>query len=236
MNNESMEPALKHLVVIPDGNRRWAKENGISAIDAYKKVASNYTYILDTCREKNIRYFTGWVFSTENWKRDQAEVTGLMMLFERLLKEHWSLLKEQKIRFRHLGRKDRISQNLRDIIENIEKETAEFSEYNYQLALDYGGRDEIMRAINNIIADAKEGKVSSMDEELFKQYLDTKDIPDPDLIIRTSGEKRLSGILPFQAVYAELEFVEKYFPAMTKEDLVAIVDSFNSRHRRFGGN
>lgn len=236
MSNEIVP--LNHLVIIPDGNRRWAKNSGVPAWEGHRRGANNLDMILQVCKEKEIHFLTMWGFSTENWKRDQEEVKFLMELFFQLLDSKKNDLIKYEIHFTHLGRKDRLPENLKKKIVEVEEATAHFTQWNYQVALDYGGRNEITRAVNSIVADAKSGKLAEeITEEKIKEYLDTTlRIPDPDLILRTSGEKRLSGIMPYQSVYAELEFLDKKFPEMTKEDLESIIEGYYNRQRRFGGS
>lgn len=226
---------LNHLVIIPDGNRRWSKSSGLPVWEGHRRSSNNLQYILEVCKEREIHYLTMWGFSTENWKRDQDEVKFLMDLFSHLLSTKLEEFIKNEINFRHLGRKDRLPESLLKLIEKAEKETAKFDTWHYQVALDYGGRDEILRATNKIIEDVKAGKIDGqVTDEKFASYLDTAGVPDPDLILRTSGEKRLSGMMPFQGVYAELEFTDMRFPEMTKESLNELIEEYYNRQRRFG--
>jgi len=223
---------MRHLSIIPDGNRRWAKNKGLSPVRGY--VASgSYDHIkslFEVLREYQIPYFSLWAFSTENWKRDKIQINGLFEVIERGIEKLTDEAESNKIRFMHCGRKDRISERLRDKIVNLEEVTKHFKNSIFLMGIDYGGRDEIVRAINKIIKSGKD----SVNEEEVKTFLDTKDIPDPDLIIRTGGEKRLSGFLPFQTTYSELFFTDVFFPDFKPEDLRLAIREYESRERRIG--
>ena len=223
-----------HVVIIPDGNRRWAKEKGLFVTAGHYKSASyeNVKSILSEAKAIGIRYISFWGFSTENWSREEVEVKAVFELVSGLLDKLEKEAEENKVRFRHLGRKDRLPRELLEKIKKVEEKTSKYSDLNVQLCLDYGGRDELIRAINKIILDG----VKKVDDKMFSEYLDTKDIPDPDLIIRTSGEKRLSGMMPFQSVYSELYFADCYFPDFDALELKKAVEDYQKRQRRFGGN
>lgn len=222
-----------HVVIIPDGNRRWARARGLKPWEGHYKSGS-YDNLISLFREAKrlgVKYLSIWAFSTENWKRDKKEVDILLNLTLKRIMDFSKEIHNEKIRFRHIGRKDRIPVKLVRELEKLEKETAGYNESNVQLLLDYGGRDEIIRAVNKLIKNGKE-----VGESEFSEALDTFDIPDVDLIIRTSGEKRLSGLMPFQGVYSELYFIDKHFPEFTAEDLRIAVEDFSNRKRNFGGN
>jgi undecaprenyl diphosphate synthase len=223
----------RHIVIIPDGNRRWAKSRMMKPWEGHIKAGSheNLFPLLKKARGLNIEYLSLWGFSTENWKRDKKEVDILMNLFTKTIKKSSQEFHKEKIRFRHLGRKDRIPKELLIEIEKLEKETSDYNDFNFQLCIDYGGRDEIIRAVNKLVKKGVE-----INEENLAKSLDTAEIPDPDLIIRTGGEKRLSGIMPFQSDYAELYFTDKYFPDFNADDLGLAVEDFSARKRNFGGN
>lgn len=224
----------KHVVIIPDGNRRWAKGKGLDEIEGHKTSGSyqNLKKLLNEAKNLHIKYMTFWGFSTENWKRNKKEVSALFVLIENLLIKIKDDLIKEKTRFRHLGRKDRLPRQLVQVIENLEEQTKEFSDFNLQICLDYGGRDEIVRALNKAL---KSGN-SEINEEDLKNYLDSQGVPDPDLIIRTSGEKRLSGFMPYQSVYSEFYFTDIHFPDFGPEHLREAVSEFSKRKRRLGGN
>ena len=183
-------------------------------------------------KKLGIEYISFWGFSTENWKRDKKEVDIIFKILDNALDEFEEEFLEKKIRFRHFGRKDRISKKLLVKIKKLEEKTKNFKEFNVQLCLDYGGRDELLRTMNKLL----KGKKKKIDEQTFSNSLDSQGVPDPDLIIRTSGEQRLSGLMPFQAIYAELYFTKKNFPDFDKKELRKAVKEFGRRKRRFGGN
>jgi undecaprenyl diphosphate synthase len=238
MSDNTIDTApIKHVVIISDGDRRWATAHNLPAWEGHRRGADNIRNMLEVCQERNIPYLTMWGFSTENWKRDKDEVQHLLsIILDGIKREHKEAIKN-KIRFRHLGRKDRLPANLMEEIRATEEDTKNYTEWNFQAALDYGGQDEIVRATKKIAEDVKSGKltIDSIDEKLFNSYLDTADLPYPDLIIRTSGEQRLSGMLPFQGVYAELAFVDVMFPDFNKAEFNKVLDEFLLRNRRFGG-
>jgi len=220
-----------HVAIIPDGNRRWAKEKGLNTYEGHKKGFDQLIKIAKKARKLGIKVFTVWAFSTENWKRTQEEVGYLMKLYEIMLDKYLNDALKDKVRIIHIGRKDRINENLKNKIINIEAKTKSFDKNYLCIALDYGGRDEIVRAISNV-----KDQISNIKENNFNKYLDTKDLPfpDPDLIIRTGGEQRLSGFMLWQSQYAELEFVKKYLPDYTDSDFENTIKEFSERQRRFG--
>jgi len=216
-----------HIAIIPDGNRRWAKEKGLPTFEGHKKGFEALINIGKKTRELGIKILTVWAFSTENWKRSKEEISYLMNLYEIMLDKYLTEALREKIRIIHLGRKDRINKTLKNKIINIEEKTKNFTQYYLCIGLDYGGRDEIVRAIK---------KSSNLSEDNFNQFLDTKDLPypNPDLIIRTGGEKRLSGFLLWQCQYSELVFIDKYLPDFNNDDFEKIINDFSKRQRRFG--
>lgn len=222
----------RHIALIPDGNRRWARERrlGVSKGHEYAARVDRALELIDECKKLGVYYFTIWGFSTENWKRDTKEVYRLVSLVSSLLKKFANELPERNIRFRHLGREDRLPAGLDRDIRSLEEKTAHCTGFYLQFCFDYGGRDEIARAVNKIL---KSG-VKTVSEEDFSHYLDSEGIPDPDLIIRTSGERRTSGFMPFQSTYAEWYFTDVYFPEFGSEQLRAAVEEFAVRKRNFG--
>ncbi|MFW6283223.1 MAG: polyprenyl diphosphate synthase [Minisyncoccales bacterium] len=232
MTNKNPIPI--HIGIIPDGNRRWARSRGLSSLKGHEKAAEKERIkkLFSVSKNLGVKYLSLWGFSTENWKRSEKEKDNLFRIFFNLLDELEDFLHKEEIRFRHFGRKDRISKKLANKIKKIEEETKKYDLFNFNICLDYGGRDEIIRAVDNVL---KSGK-RKMTEEEFQNFLDTKDIPDLDMIIRTSGEKRLSGFMPFQGVYAELFFINKHFPDFSYKDLKKLISDFGKRKRRFGGN
>ncbi len=220
-----------HVAIIPDGNRRWAKEKKKITYEGHKKGFERLIKITRKARELGIKVFTVWAFSTENWKRSTEEISYLMKLYEIMLDKYLTEALRDKIRIVHLGRKDRINKNLKNKIVNIEEKTKNFDKYYLCIALDYGGHDEIIRGINKIRR--SQSVISEFD---FNEYLDTKDLPfpNPDLIIRTGGEQRLSGFLLWQSQYSELVFEKKYLPDYSDEDFENTIKEFSVRQRRFG--
>lgn len=218
-----------HVVIIPDGNRRWAKEKGWKGYVGHKRAFNieRFIEIFDCAKENGVKFLSLWLFSTENWTRPKHENEILFTLFKEkfpiLLKE----CQKHDIRITHLGRKDRLPENVLSILQRMEEETKN-NQFRLQLCLDYNGRDEIVRAIKKLPS-------TDITEEEFLTYLDTKDIPPPDLIIRTSGEQRTSGIMAYQAAYAELYFTKTYFPDFTAEEFHHAILEFNNRRRNFGG-
>ena len=221
-----------HVSIIPDGNRRWAKKNGFKVIAGHKKSSSigNLVPLIEKARELGVGYISFWAFSTDNWNRYRQEINYLFELIKKVSRDFRKYAVKNKIRFRHLGRKDRLPKEVVRELEKAEKDTEEFNDFCVQICLDYGGRDEIIRAVNKLlVSGAKEIK-----EKDFSDSLDSAGIPDPDLIIRTSGERRTSGFMPYQSVYAELYFSDMHFPDFTPEELEKAIVEFGKRGRRFG--
>jgi undecaprenyl diphosphate synthase len=224
---------IHHIVIIPDGNRRWAREKNLPTFYGHKRGFDQAIELSKKTRELGIKILTFWAFSTENWQRTKEEVNYLMQLYEQMIDKNLKLALKEKIKIVHLGRKDRIDKKLREKIFNAEEKTKNFNKYYLAIALDYGGRDEIVRAIEKI---KNQNINKTINEDLFPQFLDTKDLPypEPDLIIRTSGEYRTSGFMIWQAAYSEWIFHPKYFPDFTPKDLVWCVNEYFKRQRRFG--
>lgn len=222
-----------HVSIIPDGNRRWARQRALKPWEGHSKAGTfeNLNPLLVEARKRGIKYLSLWGFSTENWKREKKEVEIIMRVILKGLYEFEEHAEEEQTRFVHVGRKDRLLPKLVEQIKKLEERTKNNEGICVVLCLDYGGRDEIVRAVNSVL---KEGKKSVNIEE-FGSYLDTRGIPDPDLIIRTGGEMRTSGFLPFQSDYAELYFTNIYFPDFGVNDLKKALTEYAKRQRRFGG-
>jgi len=220
--------------MILDGNRRWATSKGKNVLEGHKVGADTVRKLIRHLHKIGVHTVTIWVFSTENWNRDTIQVKGLMMLFEQIAEVYLKEAMEQKSRIVHLGRRDRIPQGLREKIEKYERLTEGYTEHTLNIALDYGGRDEVLRGVRRAI----EQGIAPEDiaTESFNDFLDTRNQlhPEPDIIIRTGGEHRMSGFLIWQGVYAEYFFPEKFLPEMTTDDLDAILVEYNNRERRFG--
>lgn len=218
------------MAIIPDGNRRWAKTKGLLPWNGHERAMDNFTTLTEWCRnDPRIDVLTIWGFSTENWKRSEEEVTKLMDLFESYLQKERSTFIERGTRFVHSGRTDRIPESLRTLIAEVAEETKDCTEFTMHLAVDYGGKDEIIRAIKKL------GDLAQVTEDSLRAHLDHPELPDIDLIIRTSGEQRTSNFFLWQSAYAEWIFVQKHFPELSTNDLEMALKEFNKRTRRFGG-
>lgn len=228
--------ALKHIAVIPDGNRRWARKKGVSLLEGYKKGIEKLGNLLRWCKDSNIRMLTLWGFSTENIGRERKETRSLFSLFDSKLGEALESdeYHRKKVRVRFLGNKSMFPKSVRQKIEKLENSTKKYNSFSLNILLGYGGRREIVDGVSSIIEDAKKGRIKSVDEKLISSYLYTKGLPDPDLIIRTSGEQRLSGFLPWQSAYSELYFSKKLWPDFSKADFKKAVNAYSKRKRRFG--
>lgn len=223
----------KHVVIIPDGNRRWAREQGWLPWVGHRKALQQdkIEKIFDECRDLNIKYLSLWGFSTENWARDKKEIDEIFKILEQSLKGWLDKFQKEDICFRHIGRKDRLPKRLVNLMNDFEQKTGKNTDFNFSLCLDYNGRDDIIRAVNKIISQ----QVKEVDEKSFASYLDTHDIPNPDLIIRTSGEYRTSGIMAYEAAYSELYFTNVYFPDFDSIQFKRAILDFGARKRNFGG-
>ncbi len=225
-----------HIALILDGNRRWARAKGLNPWEGHKAGYEAVRKLSKAARDFGVHTFTIWAFSTENWERPKKELDELFRLLRVGLKEFEKESHEEKIRLVHIGRKDRFPQDIVSLIQKMEEETKKYSKNTLNLALDYGGRDEIVRAVKKIVADGI--PVGSIDEKLFESYLDTNDqpYPNPDLFIRTSGEQRTSGLLPWQMSYTEFYFEPEHLPDFTPEKLRLAILDYSRRRRRFGGD
>jgi len=222
-----------HVALIVDGNRRWADEHKLaSRSEGHVKGMEALRVVIDTLRKRGVSIATAWVFSTENWKRSPEEVDKLMSLFRRYLKEESLRFVKERIRYRVLGDKSRFDAELRSLMDELEEKTKGFDGFTFNMAVNYGGRDELVRAVKKIIADGR--KPDEIDKELISSYLDTAGQPDPDLIIRTSGERRLSGFMPWQQEYAEFYFAPWHFPDFDEEKVDLVLADYAKRDRRKG--
>jgi undecaprenyl diphosphate synthase len=228
-----MSVKLNHVAIIPDGNRRWTREHGLTEAEGHKKGAETSIRVARYLRNIGVHTFTLWGFSRENWQRQKTEVLSLFSLVK-ILESYVEEAVRNDVRIIHLGSKDRLPTSLLNRIKKAEEETAHLEKHVLNIAFDYGGRDEIVRAIKKM--DASTINISELTEKNIGQFLDTstQPYPDPDLIIRTSGEKRTSGLLPWQTVYSELIFLDKYYPDLTEDDIQQAIDEFMKRKRRFG--
>ena len=227
----------KHIAIILDGNGRWAKKKGMPRNYGHAQGSKNVERICEDAFKLGVKYLTVYAFSTENWKRPQDEVDALMNLLRNYMKTCLKTAEKNRMRVRVLGDKTALDEDIKSRIEELEEATKHNDGLNFQIALNYGSRDEMVRAMKRMCMDCKDGKVEpgEIDEALFESYLDTHDIPDPDLMIRTSGEQRLSNYLLWQLAYSEFYFTDVLWPDFTKEELIKAIEYFNGRDRRFGG-
>lgn len=225
-----------HIALILDGNRRWARARGLPTLRGHKAGFEAGRAVAQAARDFGVHTFTVWGFSTENWNRSQKELNYLMKLFTKFIKEVGKEAPKEYIRFVHLGRKDRLPNKLIKLISDVEHVTKHYTKHVLNVALDYGGRDEILRAVKKIVEDKI--PVNKINENLFSSYLDTSNqpYPYPDLFIRTSGEQRTSGLLPWQMVYSEYYWEHDHLPDMSAEKLKEAIIDYSCRRRRFGGN
>lgn len=226
----------QHVAIILDGNGRWAKKRGLPRNLGHAQGFATVEKTVFHAADLGIKYLTVYGFSTENWKRPEEEVTGLMNLFRKYMKRLLKTSLENDARVLMIGERSRFPQDIIDGINELEEKTKQNSKITFTIAINYGGRDEITRAVNKIVQEAKDGSLTEpVTEQMISEHLDTKLIPDPDLLIRTSGEQRLSNYLIWQSAYAELFFTDVLWPDFSKEDLIEAVRYYNTRDRRFGG-
>ncbi len=232
-----MENKPNHIAIILDGNRRWARSKGMPGTAGHKEGAKVLTEISKYANEIGIKHLTVYAFSTENWKRSEDEVNMLMNLFQNYLDEYTQKALENNIRVKIIGTREGLNEKLVNSIEKCEELTSSCTGLTFNVAINYGSRNEIVNAVKNIATDVKNGKltVDNINEETVQKHLYTAHSPDPDLVIRTSGELRLSNFLLWQLAYAEFLFFDKNWPEFTKEDLDFAVAEFSRRNRKFGG-
>lgn len=230
-----MTTPLNHVAIIMDGNRRWAKARGLEPVKGHEAAVKNAIEpIITYLANQKIPYVTFWAFSTENWKRDEEEIKAIFDIFRLGLNTLAIKLIQMGARFRLLGNINKFPKDIAQKSLDLITKSKGNSVITTTFALNYGGRDEILRAVKKIVKDKL--KPEEITEEVFGSYLDTAGLPDPDLIIRTGGDKRLSGYLPWQSVYAELFFTPTLFPDFAPKELDKILEDFGQRDRRFGGN
>jgi undecaprenyl diphosphate synthase len=220
-----------HIAIIPDGNRRWAKAHNLPTFEGHRRGAETTIKLSRKVRELGIPVLTFWAFSTENWSRTKDEVNAIFGLHH-ILSGYVKEAIKDNVRITHLGRKDRLPQELLKVIEDAEEKTKENTQYYLNIALDYGGQDEILRTIHKLTHE----ELENLTPDTFANNLDTGSLPHPntDIIIRTGGEKRTSGFMPWQSTYAEYFFLDKFFPDLSDKDIEDIVTEFGERQRRFG--
>lgn len=226
-----------HVAIILDGNGRWAKAKGMPRTYGHVKGCANLETICDDVKDLGIKYLTVYAFSTENWKRSRDEVEALMKLFRSYLKKCVKIAERNKMRVKIIGDTSVFDEVIRERIHYLEEVSKDYDELYFQIALNYGSRDEITRGMRRMAQDAAEGKLipAQITEETIEGYLDTAGVPDPDLLIRTSGELRLSNFLLWQLAYTEFYFTEVPWPDFDKQELIRAIEKYNQRDRRYGG-
>lgn len=226
----------RHIAIIMDGNGRWAKDRGLPRLEGHRAGAESVREVMEACIELGVEFLTLYAFSSENWNRPETEVSALMSLLNRFLEEKAKDLDRQNVRLLAIGQLDRLPVKTRELIEKIKARTAGHTTMTLVLALSYGGREEIVSAARSLAADAVAGKItpSDIDAGLFSSRLQTAGIPDPDLLVRTSGEMRVSNFLLWQISYSEIVIVKKFWPDFRQGDLFETVNEYKRRHRRFG--
>ena len=226
-----------HIAIILDGNGRWAKERGMPRTYGHVKGCANLENICYDIKDLGVKYLTVYAFSTENWKRSREEVEALMKLFRSYLKTCIKISKKNNMRMKVIGDITAFAPDIQQSVRELEEYSKDFDGIYFQLALNYGSRDEIRRGMQKMAQDVKDGKVEpdSITEETIESYLDTAGVPDPDLMIRTSGEQRLSNFLLWQLAYSEFYFTPVAWPDFNKKELIKAIDKYNQRDRRYGG-
>lgn len=226
-----------HIAIILDGNGRWAKAKGMPRSYGHVKGCANLETICDDMKELGVKYLTVYAFSTENWKRSREEVEGLMKLFRNYLKKCIKISEKNKMRVKIIGDISAFDEDIQKKIVELEEFSKDYNELHFQIALNYGSRDEILRGVRRLAKDAANGSLNpeTIDESVFESYLDTAGIPDPDLMIRTSGELRLSNFLLWQMAYTEFYFTDVPWPDFDRKELVKAIEKYNLRDRRYGG-
>ena len=236
LSDTNILPPPRHIAIIMDGNGRWAKKRGLPRTAGHAAGAESFRRIANYCRPLGVEYLTVYAFSTENWKRSQEEVAGIMKLLHRYLVEALADMEKNRVRFRFFGDLSRLTPQLRQLCQDAEKRSEDY-DVQVNFCLNYGGRDEIVRAARAFSRDVAQGKCAAEDltEERFSQYLYSADVPDPELIIRPSGEQRISNFLLWQSAYSEYVFMNVLWPDFTPEDLDKAIEEYHRRNRRFGG-
>ncbi len=227
----------KHIAIILDGNGRWAKAKGMPRNYGHVQGSKNVERICETAYKMGVKYLTVYAFSTENWNRPDSEVKALMKLLRDYMKTCIKTANKNRMKVRVLGDKTGLDEDIRTRIAQLEEASKDNDGLNFQIAINYGSRDEMIRAMRRMAKDCMEGKLMPQEicEDVFEGYLDTHDIPDPDLLIRTSGEIRLSNYLLWQLAYTEFYFTDVLWPDFSKEELEKAIEYYNRKDRRFGG-
>ena len=225
-----------HVAIIMDGNGRWATQRGRPRLFGHHAGARRVREMVEACPDLGVKYLTIFAFSTENWKRTQSEVAGLMKLFRRYIEREAKALFQDGVRVRFIGDRQKLDDKLVSLMDNLELYTSGNDKVHLTIALNYGGRDEVTRAAQRLAFEVEQGRLSpkDVDAETLAKFLDTRFLPDPDLVIRTSGEARISNFLLWQSAYAEYEFVDTLWPDFTAEEFGEILSRYGNRERRFG--
>ena len=236
MTAEKTDGGPRHVAIIMDGNGRWAQQRGKPRLFGHHAGARRVREIVKACPPRGVKYLTIFAFSTENWKRTQTEVAGLMALFRRYIQREAEALIRQGVRVRFIGDRIKLDDKLVSLMDNLELMTAHNDLIHLTIALNYGGRDEVTRAAQRLAVEIEQGRLShkDVDAETLSRFLDTRFLPDPDLVIRTSGEARISNFLLWQSAYAEYEFIDTLWPDFTAEIFSEVLESYAHRDRRFG--
>ncbi|MEM9717237.1 MAG: polyprenyl diphosphate synthase [Pseudomonadota bacterium] len=236
MKQEPTQQDSFHVGIIMDGNGRWATKRGLPRLKGHSEGANTVKSIVEAAPGLGVTHLTLFAFSTENWKRSEAEVSGLMALFKRYIRSQADRLIQENVRVRFIGSKQRLEPKLLELMGWLEAETQDNGGLNLTIAINYGGRDEIARATEKLAAKCLSGEIKPEDisEKLLTAHMDTAEMPDPDLIIRTSGEQRISNFLAWQNVYAEYAFVDTHWPDFTPEEMGRMIEQTMDRERRFG--
>ena len=226
-----------HIAIIMDGNRRWARQRNLDVKTGHKEGAKTLENIVRYAKKVGIKYITVYAFSTENWKRSEEEVGALMILLQAYLDSYAKRADTEGIKVKVLGDISVLSKGMQNTIGKLEERTKDNTDINFNIALNYGGRDEIVKAVRKISEKVKNGElnVEDINEEIISDNLYTSGMPDPDVVVRTSGEMRTSNFLPWQIVYSEFIFVEKNWPEFSEEDLDKVIEIYQKRNRKFGG-
>ena len=233
----SQKPAPpRHIAIIMDGNGRWAKKRGLPRTAGHAAGAETFRRIANYCRTLGVEYLTVYAFSTENWKRSADEISGIMRLLRRYLEEALADMEKNRVRFKFFGDLSKLSPELQTLCRNAENRSADY-DVQVNFCLNYGGRDDIVHAVRGFMADVAAGKAGEEDlsEQVLSNYLYSAGVPDPELIIRPSGEQRISNFLLWQSAYSEFVFLDVLWPDFAPEDLDRAIEEYHRRNRRFGG-
>ena len=236
MAKDAIETGPNHVAIIMDGNGRWAQQRGRPRLFGHHAGAKRVREIVEACPDLGVKYLTIFAFSTENWKRTQSEVAGLMKLFRRYIEREAKALFEDGVRVRFIGDRVKLDHKLVTLMDELELHTAGNDKVHLTIALNYGGRDEVTRAAQRLAYEIEQGNLThkDVDAETLSKFLDTRFLPDPDLVIRTSGEARISNFLLWQSAYAEYEFIDTLWPDFTAAEFASVVGGYGNRERRFG--